>query len=174
MITQFKSQAKRKTITFSSDDGVTQDIRLIELLNKYGLKCTFNLSSELLVTKGILIRQNKRIAHYKIAPEDVKYVYEGHKVAAHTLTHPNLTKLTESEIQDGTNNSRKDVLGRDRFKVYVNSKNRYKICRSLLKGKAVFSCFALFKYPINFSSIRFFSKLASMYCPLEYYPASPL
>ena len=52
-----------KAVTFSYDDGVTQDIRLIELLNQYGLKCTFNLNSELLGKKGILIRENKRIAH---------------------------------------------------------------------------------------------------------------
>lgn len=38
---------KKKAITFSYDDGVTQDIRLIELLDKYGLKCTFNLNSGL-------------------------------------------------------------------------------------------------------------------------------
>ena len=44
----FQNQEKRKAITFSYDDGVTQDIRLIELMNKYGLKGTFNLNSELL------------------------------------------------------------------------------------------------------------------------------
>ena len=32
---------KMKAVTFSYDDGVTQDIRLIELLNKYKLKSTF-------------------------------------------------------------------------------------------------------------------------------------
>lgn len=89
---------KLKAVTFSYDDGVTQDIRLIELLNKYGLKCTFNLNSNLLGTKGILIRENKRISHYKIHPQDVKYVYEGHEVAVHTLTHPNLTQLDEETI----------------------------------------------------------------------------
>ncbi len=89
---------KRKAITFSYDDGVTQDIRLIELLNKYGLKCTFNLNSELLGRKGILIREGQRISHYKVHPEDVKSVYEGHEVAVHTLTHPNLTQLTDAEI----------------------------------------------------------------------------
>lgn len=94
----FKDQKKRKAVTFSYDDGVTQDIRLIELLNKYDLKCTFNLNSELLGTKGILVGDNLRVAHYKIHPEDVKYVYEGHEVAAHTLTHPNLTQLDEAEI----------------------------------------------------------------------------
>ena len=41
-----------KAITFSYDDGVTQDKRLIEIFNKYGLKATFNLNSELLGMPG--------------------------------------------------------------------------------------------------------------------------
>ena len=94
----FREQAKKKAITFSYDDGVIQDIRLIELLNKYGLKCTFNLNSELLSKKGMLIREGKRIAHYKIHTEDVKHIYEGHEVAVHTLTHPNLTQCDDKEI----------------------------------------------------------------------------
>lgn len=94
----FREQVKKKAITFSYDDGVTQDIRLIELLNKYGLKCTFNLNSELLSQKGMLIRKGKRIAHYKIHTEDVKHIYEGHEVAVHTLTHPNLTQCDDKEI----------------------------------------------------------------------------
>ena len=94
----FREQIKKKAITFSYDDGVVQDIRLIELLNKYGLKCTFNLNSELLSKKGMLIREGKRIAHYKIHTEDVKHIYEGHEVAVHTLTHPNLTQCDDKEI----------------------------------------------------------------------------
>ena len=89
---------KTKAITFSYDDGVTQDIRLIELLNKYNLKCTFNLNSELLSQKGILIRNDNKVSHYKINSEDVKYVYDGHEIAVHTLTHPNLTECETSEI----------------------------------------------------------------------------
>ena len=94
----FREQIKKKAITFSYDDGVVQDIRLIELLNKYGLKCTFNLNSELLSKKGMLIREGKRISHYKIHTEDVKHIYEGHEVAVHTLTHPNLTQCDDKEI----------------------------------------------------------------------------
>ena len=95
----FLQSNKRKAVTFSYDDGVTQDIRLIELFNKYGLKCTFNLNSELLGCAGMLIRNGQRIAHYKIKPEDVKTIYDGHEVAAHTLTHPNLTEIkSEDEI----------------------------------------------------------------------------
>lgn len=95
----FEAHGKKKALTFSYDDGVTQDIRLIELLNKYGLKCTFNLNSELLSQRGILVRgDGRRISHYKIHPDDVAAVYEGHEIAAHTLTHPNLTKCDDAEV----------------------------------------------------------------------------
>lgn len=89
---RFADSGKLKAVTFSYDDGVTQDIRLIELFNRYGLKCTFNINSELLGKKGMLQREGMRISHYKLHPEDVKSVYEAHEVAAHTLRHPNLTQ----------------------------------------------------------------------------------
>lgn len=94
----FCESKKLKAITFSYDDGVTQDIRLVELLNKYNLKCTFNLNSELLSKRGMLIRNGQRIAHYKVHPGDVKSIYDGHEVAAHTLTHPLLPKCDDAEI----------------------------------------------------------------------------
>lgn len=87
---------KNKAFTFSYDDGVTQDIRLIEILDKYGLKCTFNLNSELLGKPGELIREGVRVDHIKVKPEDVKKLYANHEVAVHTLTHPTLTTLEDS------------------------------------------------------------------------------
>jgi len=95
---QFKDQEKKKAVTFSYDDGVTQDIHLIQMMNRYGLKGTFNLNSELLGLSGSLNRNGQRISHYKLDPKDVRSVYEGHEVAVHTLTHPNLTDLTQAEI----------------------------------------------------------------------------
>lgn len=86
---------KKKYLTFSYDDGVTQDIRLIDLFNKYGMKATFNLNSELLGLDGELIREGKRVSHIKNKKEDVKYIYAGHEVAAHTLTHPNLAQIND-------------------------------------------------------------------------------
>ena len=94
----FENQGKKKAITFSYDDGTVQDIRFIELLNKYNLKCTFNINSELLSKPGTLIRNGGKVCHYKIHKDDVKKVYEGHEIAVHTLTHPNLTQLDENEI----------------------------------------------------------------------------
>lgn len=87
----------KKFLTFSYDDAVTQDIRLIELFNKYGMKGTFNLNSENLGKSGELIREGVRVSHNKIAPEDVKHVYAGHEVAGHTLTHPFLPNMQDEK-----------------------------------------------------------------------------
>ncbi|MGG1515404.1 polysaccharide deacetylase family protein [Paenibacillus oryzisoli] len=90
---------KMKAVTFSYDDGVTQDLQLIALFNKYNLKATFNLNSELLGQENSLVREGQTVNHTKIAKADIKNVYKGHEVAAHTLTHPSLPLLTdEAEI----------------------------------------------------------------------------
>ncbi len=89
---------KLKALTFSYDDGVTQDIRLIEILNRYGLKSTFNLNSKLLGGRWHVMRNGIDCRHDKVDPPDVKFVYDGHEVAAHTLTHPFLPSETEEEI----------------------------------------------------------------------------
>ena len=86
---------KKKAVTFSFDDGVTQDIRLIEILNKYGLKATFNINSALLGKAGALERNGKEIRHDKVLPKQVKEIYQGHEVAVHTLTHPCLPEIED-------------------------------------------------------------------------------
>lgn len=89
---------KQKAVTFSYDDGVLQDLRLIELLDRYGLKATFNLNSQLLGQENYLIREDVKVNHTKVQPSQVKTVYQNHEVAVHTLTHPNLITLEEDEI----------------------------------------------------------------------------
>lgn len=89
---------KNKAVTFSFDDGVTQDIRLIKILNKYGLKATFNLNSEFLGLSGTLDRNGRTVRHDKVEPSKIKEIYKGHEVAAHTLTHPFLPSCTDEEI----------------------------------------------------------------------------
>lgn len=79
---------KKKALTFSYDDAVSQDIRLIEIFNRYGLKCTFNMNSELLGMNGTLIRDGVEVTHYKNKPEDIRYIYDGHEVVAHSLPIP--------------------------------------------------------------------------------------
>lgn len=89
---------KRKAVTFSYDDGVRQDIRLIRLLDKYGVKCTFNLNSGMLGVPGDAVRKGVYIRADRLKKEELRDVYENHEVAVHTLTHPDLTKLSDQEI----------------------------------------------------------------------------
>lgn len=90
---------KKKAITFSYDDAVTQDIRLIEILNKYDLKATFNINSECIGHSGFLTIEGVRVDNIKHKPGEIKHIYEGHEVAAHTLNHPRLTDIEdENEI----------------------------------------------------------------------------
>ena len=88
---------KLKALTFSYDDGVTQDKRLIQIFNKYGLKATFNLNSELLGRSGALVRDGVHVDHTKNNACDVKSIYDGHEVAVHTLTHPDLIKISDDK-----------------------------------------------------------------------------
>lgn len=102
-------QGKMKAVTFSYDDGVIQDKRLIELMNKYQLKATFNLNSELLGEPGLLQLDGKSVAHNKISADEVPQVYKGHEVAVHTLTHPTLRTLDETEIIRQVEEDRKNL-----------------------------------------------------------------
>lgn len=86
---------KNKALTFSYDDGVSQDIRLIGIFNKYNLKATFNINSALAGTEGFLEREGVRVEHRRIKTEDIKHVYDGHEIAAHTLTHPFLPNIED-------------------------------------------------------------------------------
>ena len=88
---------KLKAVTFSFDDGVTQDRRLVELFNKYNLKCTFNINSDLLGRPGALKVAGHEVSHNKISPEEVHDLYAGHEVAVHTLTHPRLPEIADEE-----------------------------------------------------------------------------
>ena len=88
---------KMKAITFSYDDCTTQDIRLVELFNKYNVKATFNLNSGLLGNKHELLREGVKVRWDKLTADELKSVYAGHEVAAHTLTHPYLQKIEDDD-----------------------------------------------------------------------------
>lgn len=89
---------KMMAFTMSYDDGVFQDIRLIEILNRYGLKATFNLNSGLFGQQRILQVRGVPVNHNRLKAEDIRGVYAGHEVAAHTVTHAMLPECSQEEI----------------------------------------------------------------------------
>ena len=72
-----KWNGKKKAITFSFDDGVAQDIRVIEILDKYGLKATFNLNSARLGMKGTLKRNGREFVDLSCDIPKIFYIW-GH------------------------------------------------------------------------------------------------
>lgn len=64
---------KTRALTFSYDDGVTQDVRLIKLFDKYGMKATFNLNSSLLGKDGELLREGNTVRHDKVKAEKIYF-----------------------------------------------------------------------------------------------------
>lgn len=102
---------KKKAVTFSFDDGVTQDIRLVEILNRYHLKGTFNINSGLLGLPNQLVRNDVKINHTKIKASEVKTLYAGHEIAVHSLTHPTLVGLGEETIIRQVEEDRKALEG---------------------------------------------------------------
>ena len=110
-------EGKLKAVTFSFDDGVTQDIRLINILNRYGLKATFNLNSSYLGLSGQLSRNDHVVRHDKNPACQIAAIYRGHEVAVHTLTHPNLTELDEDTIVWQVEEDRKALEGLTGYQV---------------------------------------------------------
>lgn len=77
---------KKKALTFSYDDGVKQDERFIQIMNRYKLKGTFNLNS------GLCDDDNR----FDLC--DIARVYQGHEIAVHTLNHPHLEHLSSVQM----------------------------------------------------------------------------
>lgn len=69
---------KRKAFTLSVDDAWPQDRQLVQLMNKYGIKGTFNINSD-----------DRRFTDIP----DPKEVYKGQEIAVHGLTHAYLDRV---------------------------------------------------------------------------------
>ena len=84
---------KTAALTTSWDDGTIYDRRLVSILNRYGLKGTWNLNS------GKLGRTATETGwkDYVTAAE-IKELYAGHEVACHTVHHPLLRRLPGERI----------------------------------------------------------------------------
>lgn len=99
MIKKLYPGGKAKAFNITYDDGVLQDVRFVELMNQYGLKGTFNLNSGLMETEFEWTHRNGMIVK-RLPTSVVAELYKNHEVASHTLTHPYLSQLTESEVME--------------------------------------------------------------------------
>ncbi len=98
---------KKKALTFSYDDGVDTDKRLAEILDRYGMKCTFNLNGAKLLYQSEIGPGWELGTRYpwkhpeaiinRLSIEEMRESYKNHEIAVHAYTHPHLEQLSREE-----------------------------------------------------------------------------
>lgn len=93
-----------KAFTLSYDDGVESDRRFLDIINYYGLKCTFNLNSGILGTDDYWVC-DERLVVKRLPLENIQKLYEGHEIAVHGKKHLappglNSVQMEEEFLQD--------------------------------------------------------------------------
>ena len=87
----------KKAITFSFDDGVESDKKLIQLLNKYGLKCSFNINAGK-INDSVYWTYNDKFDVYSMTPFEPS-VYDGHEICVHGYFHKAAADLKGNELR---------------------------------------------------------------------------
>ncbi len=77
---------KLRCLTMSYDDGRDHDIRLAEIFRENGIVGTFHLTSSFLDRGGY------------VKSDEIKEIYKGHEISAHTRTHPFLDQLPDAAV----------------------------------------------------------------------------
>ena len=97
MIKKLYPQGKSKAFVVTYDDGVLQDRPFVALLNRYGLKGTFNLNSGLMENEFEWTHANGSVIK-RLSTDSAASLYQGHEIACHSLTHPYMENLGEEEL----------------------------------------------------------------------------
>lgn len=87
----------KKAVTFSYDDGVEQDRRLVELFNYYGMKCTFNLNTGIQLPESCF--EIEGVSIHRMHQDGLSELYKGHEIAVHGLTHAAPDGLSKAELE---------------------------------------------------------------------------
>ncbi|MCL5072416.1 MAG: polysaccharide deacetylase family protein [Actinobacteria bacterium] len=78
---------KQVIVTTSWDDGHKLDLKLAKILNKYGIRGTFYISPK-----------NREISQENLLSDDeIINLSRDFEIGAHTMTHPRLTKIPDTE-----------------------------------------------------------------------------
>jgi peptidoglycan/xylan/chitin deacetylase (PgdA/CDA1 family) len=122
---------KHKVLTLSYDDGRLEDRKLVEILNRYGIKATFHLNS------GLCGNENR------ISPEEWPALYQGHEVACHTVLHPTIARCPIEQVAMQVLEDRKNLENVMQYPVrgmsYPNGSYNDKIL-DLLPGLGIEYC----------------------------------
>ena len=94
----------KKFFTLSLDDGITQDLKVIEILKKYNVTCvSFNINTGLYGANWEWVGPaigDPTIPHQRFTEEELKTgIYDGYEVLVHTMNHPSLKNYDKRASQ---------------------------------------------------------------------------
>lgn len=92
----------KKYVTLSFDDGITQDLRVIEILKSYGFYgATFNINTGLYGANWTWVADATNcpgLSHLRFTEDELMTgIYDGFEVAVHTLNHPSLKTYDDNK-----------------------------------------------------------------------------
>lgn len=94
---------KPVVFTTSWDDGHALDVRIADMLARYNLQGTF------------YVNQHRGDNNF-LSPDRIRELSQRFEIGAHTLTHPDLTKLDEQALKEEIEGSKKyleDIIGKE-------------------------------------------------------------
>ena len=110
-----KKTYKNLVVTTSWDDGSVSDIKLSNLLEKYSLKATF------------YITKSYRHLERTLTIEEIIELGKKHEIGAHTLSHPDLDKISIESARDeilGSKEYLENILCHD-VKMFCYPREKY-------------------------------------------------
>ncbi len=110
-----ENKKPKKYFTLSFDDGITQDLKIIEILKKYNVNCiSFNVNTGLCGVSWDWVGPrigHPEVRHDRLTQEQLESgIYKDYDVCVHTLHHPslkqhdnNVAALREEVVGDAEN-----------------------------------------------------------------------
>lgn len=93
-------EGKIKALTLSYDDAQNYDRKLVEIMDKYGIRGTFHLNSGTLADS---------MDDLFISKAEVKELYKNHEVACHGVEHRNLLLLSRQKMLQELGEDRREL-----------------------------------------------------------------
>ena len=122
---------KQKAVTLSYDDGVRQDKRLISIMQKYGIKGTFNINA------GLFAKELSDVQKGRMTKEECVELYtnSGMEVAVHGFRHLSLGEVDPALATDDVLKDRKELEsifgGIIKGMAYANGSYNDNVCKIL-------------------------------------------
>lgn len=109
----------KKYFSWSFDDGLVQDRKIVEILSRYGMRATFHLNAGLFGDRNMIGRIGnygiscvsyekydpqkryflKYCESFRLEKEEAVELYKGHEIAAHGFLHRGVKNLAEEELR---------------------------------------------------------------------------